>query len=152
MAVKGSARDFYKKYKFVIEIDGFKYAGFQKCSKLEAEITKAEHSEGGAIAPTKTASRMKFSDITLTRGATDDLDMFNWFKQAADASADSGGNPAKYKRNFDIVQQDRDGTTKRRWRCKGSWCCKFSPGEWDNDSDDNQIEEATLSIDLFDLV
>ena len=152
MAVKGEARDFYKKFKFVVEIDGFAYAGFQKCSKLEAIIAVAEQSEGGSIIPNKSASRVKFTDITLDRGATDDLDMFNWFKTVVDAAANSGGAPASYKRNLDIVQQARDGTTKRRWRLTGAFPTMFSPGEWDNDSDDNAIESAKLTFDLFDLV
>lgn len=145
-------RSFYQKYKFIIEADNVAYAGFQKCSKLEAEVGVSMQNEGGSLIPIKQAARLKFADITLDRGATDDLDMFNWFKQVVNASANSGLSTPKYKRNFDIVQQDRDGTERRRWRVKGAFPIKFSPGEWDNDSDDNTMESTTLAYDYFDLV
>ncbi|WP_428264542.1 phage tail protein, partial [Haliangium sp.] len=81
--VLGQPRSFYKKFKFVVEIDGFKSAGFHKCSELSVEIAKVEHREGGALIPQKSPGRLSFADITLERGATDDLDAFGWFTQVA---------------------------------------------------------------------
>lgn len=152
MGVVGSARSFYKKFKFIIEIDGVAYAGFQKCSALEAEVAVVEQNEGGSLIPDKSPGRVKFTDITLDRGATDDLDLFNWFKEVVDASANSGLTDPNYKRNLDIVQQDRDGTTLRRWRVTRAWPTKFSAGEWDNDADENVMESITLAYDYYDVV
>lgn len=152
MGVVGSARSFYKKFKFVVEIDGVAYAGFQKCSALEAEIAVVEQNEGGTLIPFKSLGRVKFSDITLDRGATEDLDLFNWFKEAVDASANAGLVDDEYKRNLDIVQQDRDGTTLRRWRVTRAFPTKFVAGEWDNDADENVMESLTLAYDYFDVV
>jgi phage tail-like protein len=151
MPPQGKPRSFYKKFKFVVEIGGVASAGFQKCSKLEGEVTVAQQNEGGSLIPDKSAARAKFSDVTLTRGATDDLDLFNWFKQTVNAAANSGAVDGVYKRDFDIVQQDRDGTVRRRWRVTNAFPVKFTPGEWDNDSDDNSMEEVTLTFDYFDL-
>jgi len=150
--VVGSARSFYKKFKFVVEIDGVAYAGFQKCSALEAEVAVIEQNEGGTLIPFKSPGRVKFTDITLDRGATDDLDLFNWFKEVVDASANSGLVDDEYKRNLDIVQQDRDGTTLRRWRVTRAFPTKFTAGEWDNDADENVMESLTLAYDYFDVV
>ncbi len=148
--VVGQARSFYKKFKFVVEIDGIAYAGFQKCSALEAEIAVIEQNEGGTLIPDKSPGRVKFSDITLDRGATDDEDLFNWFKEVVDASSNSGLKDPQYKRNLDVVQQDRDGSTLRRWRVTRAWPTKFSAGEWDNDADENVMESITLCYDFFD--
>lgn len=150
--VVGSARSYYKKFKFIVEIDGVAYAGFQKCSALESEVAVVEQSEGGALFPNKSAGRIKFTDITLDRGATDDLDLFNWYKEVANAAANAGLVDPNYKRNLDIVQQDRDGTTLRRWRVTRAWPSKFSAGEWDNDADENVMESLTLTYDYFDVV
>lgn len=150
--VVGSARSFYKKFKFIIEIDGVAYAGFQKCSALEAEVAVVEQNEGGSLIPDKSPGRVKFSDLTLDRGATDDLDLFNWFKEVVNASANSGLTDPNYKRNLDIVQQDRDGTTLRRWRITRAWPTKFSAGEWDNDADENVMESISLAYDYYDVV
>jgi len=57
-----------------------------------------------------------------------------------------------YKRNLDIVQQDRDGTTLRRWSLSRAWPVKFVAGDWDNEADENVIESVTLTFDFFELV
>jgi phage tail-like protein len=154
----GSARTFHKKFKFVIEIDDVAYAGFQKCSALEAEIAKIEQWEGGTVIPNKSPGRVTVSDITLERGASSDQDMFVWFSQVVDLTADAGGGAGGigaglkeplFKRSFDIVQLDRDGEELRRWSITGAWPCKFSGGEWDNNADENVIESVTLCIDTF---
>jgi phage tail-like protein len=146
----GVNRSFFKKFKFVVEIDGFAYFGFQKCSELEMEIAVIEQWEGGALTPNKSPGRLKFSNITLERGATKDLDMFTWAKQVADYVANVGLVDDEYKKNLDIVQQDRDGSELRRWNVTGTWPTKFTAGAWDNDADENVIEKMELVQDGFD--
>ena len=155
----GTPRTFHKKFKFIVEIDNVAFAGFQKCSALEAEVAKIEYSEGGTLIPNKSAGRITVSDLTLERGATSDGDLFNWFKTVVDQTADAGGGAGgfgsglkepDFKRDLDIVQLDRDGDELRRWTVTGAWPTKFSGGEWDNESDENVIESVTLAIDTFD--
>ncbi len=146
----GSNRSFFKKFKFIIEIDGIAYAGFQKCSELEAEVAIIEQWEGGATVADKSPGRTKVANVTLERGATKDLDLFNWFKQVTDMVANSGLVDNEYKRNFDIVQQDRDGSELRRWNITESWPCKFTAGDWDNTADENVIEKTELCLTTFD--
>lgn len=148
----GEQRSYHKKFKFIVEIDGFVFAGFQKCSALEAMIAVIEQWEGGSIIPVKEPGRITVSNITLERGATKDLDAYNWFRQAADMVANTGLVDPEYKRNFDIVQQDRDGSELRRWTQTNGWPCKFVAGEWDNDADENVIEQLELCFDTFELV
>lgn len=151
MPVIGEPRSFHKKFKFIVEIDSFTSAGFQKCSELSAEVAKVEYSEGGSLIPDKSPGRVTFTDITLERGATKDVDFFTWFKQVVDAAANSGLKDVEYKRNADVTQQDRDGSTLRRWRCTNTWPTKYVAGEWDNEADENVIEMLTLTYDFFDL-
>ncbi len=54
--------------------------------------------------------------------------------------------------NLDVVQQERDGTTLRRWSLSRAWPVKFVAGDWDNEADENVIESVTLSYDFFELV
>lgn len=49
------------------------------------------------------------------------------------------------------MQQDRDGTTLRRWSLSRAWPVKFVAGDWDNESDENVIESVTLTYDFFEL-
>jgi len=152
MAVIGNPRSFHKKFKFIIEIDGVASAGFQKCSELSVEVAKVEYFEGGSLIPNKSPSRLTFADMTLERGATEDQDLFDWFQEVAETSSGLGLTDPSYKRNLDIVEQDRDGTTLRRRSLSRAWPVKFVAGDRDNEADENVIESVTLSYDYFELV
>lgn len=152
MTVIGNPRSFHKKFKFVVEIDSFGSSGFQKCSELSVEVANVQYFEGGSLIPHKSPGRLTFSDVTLERGATQDQDLFDWFQDVAFASSGLGLTDPGYKRNLDIVQQDRDGTTLRRWSLARAWPVKFVGGEWDNESDENVIEQVTLTYDFFEMV
>lgn len=149
MGVIGEPRNFYKKFKFIIEVDGFASAAFQDCSELSAEVAKIEQWEGGSLVPDKDPGRVTFADITLQRGATEDLDMWDWFEEVADVAANAGLINPEFKRNLDIVQQERDGSTLRRWRVELAWPTKFVAGDWDNNADENVIESVTLTFRKF---
>lgn len=146
----GTSRRFHRKYKFVIEIDNFGSSQWQKCSELSAEIAKIEQWEGGSLIPNKAPGRLTFADVTLDRGATDDEDLFTWYKQVANVAANIGAVDDDYKRNADVVQQQRDGKTIRRWFISQGWPTKFVAGDWDNTADENVMESTTMTYDYFD--
>lgn len=152
MAIIGKPRSFHKRFKFIIEIDGVAHAGFQKCSELSVEAANVQYFEGGDLVPNKSPGRLTFSDVTLERGASQDRDLFDWFQDVAITSSGLGLTDVQYKRNVEIVQQDRDGTTLRRWALYNAWPVKFVAGEWDNESDENVIESVTLTYDFFEMV
>jgi len=149
--VLGTPRTFHKKFKFIVEVDGFASAGFQKCSELSVEAANVQYFEGGSLIPNKSPGRLTFTDVTLERGATSDLDMFNWFSEVAATASGLGAIEPEFKRNLDIVQQDRDGSTLRRWSLNNAWPTKLVAGDWDNEADENVIESVTLTYDFFDL-
>jgi phage tail-like protein len=149
--ILGTPRQFFKRFKFIVEIDDVASAGFQKCSELSVEVASVEYFEGGSLIPAKSPGRLKFSDVTLERGATKDHDLFDWVQQVGDAVANAGLVEPRFKRNLDIVQQDRAGSTLRRWQIAGAWPVKFVAGAWDNETDENVIESVTLTFDYFTL-
>jgi phage tail-like protein len=152
MTVFGQPRNFHKKFKFIIDCDGFSDTGFQSCSELSHEIAVVVQWQGGVIIPDKSPGRVTYTDITLARGATMDKDLYMWAEEVADAAANSGRITPDYKRILDIVQQERDNTVLRRWRVFNAWPNKFVAGEWDNDSDENTIEQMVLTYDYYKLV
>lgn len=147
--IDGQEIDYAKKFLFLIEVGGVTRAGFQKGPSLEAEIAEDEQWEGGAIVADKSPGRVKIPAITLERGATDDDDLWNWFTEVANIVANTGLVKNKFKRDLDIVQLDRDRSTRKRWRCYRCWPSKFKAGEWDNSADGNLIESVTLSLKNF---
>src|SRR3990172_5285517 len=113
MPVIGNPRSFHKKFKFVCEIDDVGHAGFQKCSELSVEVANVQYFEGGSLIPNKSPGRLTFADVTLERGATQDRDLFEWLQDVAITSSGLGLTDVFYKRNLDVVQQDRDGVILR---------------------------------------
>ena len=152
MAVQGSPRSFHKKFKFVIQEQGIASAGFQKSSEISAESAVVSYFEGGSVIPDKSPGRVTVTDVTLERGATQDRDLFDWFLDVVDIAANAGLVDNQYKRTIDLVQQDRDGTTLRRWRLHNAWPMKFVAGDWDNEADENVIEMVTLTYDFPELL
>lgn len=162
MPVLGAPRTFQDKFKFLVEIAGFDSAGFQKFGELSVEAAKIEYSEGGALIPNKSPGRLTYSDVTLERGVALDDDMYNWMSDVADASIQASIVPGAglgaglidplFKRDLDVVQQDRNGVTLKRWRIFQAWPTKFVAGEWDNEADEKVIEMLTLTYDFFVLV
>lgn len=162
MPIVGAPRTYHDKFKFIIQIAGFSSAGFQKMSELSSGVALIEYSEGGALIPNKSAGRMNFPPFTLERGASFDIDMYNWFQDVADASALASTTPGQgqgvglvepqYKRDLDVIQQDRDGEALRTWRCFQAFPINFVAGEWDNESDEKNIEKVELAYDFFVLV
>lgn len=148
-SVNGTARRHHKKFKFVVEVDGFGSSQWMKSSELSSETAKIETWEGGSLTADKDPGRVTFSDVTLERGATDDEDCWLWYKSVSDAVANSGGVDDNFKRGVDIVQQNRDGKTLRRWRLTKAWPTKFVAGEWDNTADENTMESITLCYKHF---
>lgn len=148
----GAVRPLHMKFRFTVEVDNLTSAGFQKCSELAKEVTVAEYHEGGASLPSKVPARVKVNPVTLTRGTGLDLELYDWFKQVFGVVENGGLVQEDYKRNLDIVQRDNAGNEVRRWEVLGAWPSKFKAGDWDNESDDVNIEEVELQIDDFKIV
>jgi len=129
MAIVGTPRIYHHKYKFVVELDGFSSSGFQKCSELSAEVGDVEYSEGGTLYPDVSPGRVKFTELTLSRGATSDIDMYRWYNQVISAAANSGLVDPAFRRNGHIVQLERDGAALRRWQLWSAYPKKFVAGE-----------------------
>ncbi len=152
MPVIGNPRSCHKRFLFIVQSEDIAHGGFQKASELSVEVANVQYFEGGSIIANKSPGRLTFSDVTLERGATQDRDLFSWFQDVAITSSGLGLADVNYKRNLDIVQQDRDGVTLRRWSLSRAWPVKFVAGEWDNESDENVIESVTLTYDYFECI
>lgn len=149
MGITSDPLSFHDKHLFQVSIDGFGYSGWQKASALEGEIATIEHWEGAAIAAHKRPGRITFSDITLERGSTRDLDMYDWFEETANAAANAGGVDPTFIRNGDLIVLDRDQVPIVRWPLVEIWPKKFVAGDWDNTVDEKVITSLVLSIHHF---
>ncbi len=141
-----------KRFAFLVEIDGVARAAFQTCSEIAGEAVNDEYREGGRRHPHNSPGTVTFTEATLTRGATDDYDLYNWFRDCYDAASGTGLVPPDLFRTLDIVQLDYDGSEKKRFRLFKAYCRRWSAGDWDNDADDNRIESVIIKYDYFEQV
>lgn len=145
----GEPLDYYTMFDFVVEMDGISAAGFRKCSELSAQLGVVELREGGRNIPHKKPGLLSFPDVTLERGATDNLDLYEWFLECAKAAANSGGKIDAIKRELDIVVLDRDSSERRRYTLRGAWPRTYTAGEWDASSEEAVVEKVVLAYDYF---
>jgi phage tail-like protein len=153
MTVQGEPRRYDKKFLFGIEIAGLEVAHFETMSELSGEVGVVEQHEGGmANVADQSPGKLKFNTVTLTIGATDNQELYNWWLQVIDAASNSGEIDEEYKRTVNLVQKDRNGTEKRRFKLFKAWPMKYVAGEWDAKAEENVIESIELVYLRFERV
>jgi phage tail-like protein len=77
--------DPYPAFNFLVEISGIAKGSFSEVSGLDSPIEVIEYRTGDAKENTvrKLVGLRKFSNITLKRGYTSDLSLWNWFDSVA---------------------------------------------------------------------
>ncbi|HYY59240.1 MAG TPA: phage tail protein [Pyrinomonadaceae bacterium] len=133
-------RDFdpYANFNYKLEIDGITNAGFSECSGLNIENTPIEYREGtdGFLTPRKQPGLMKFGNITLKRGVTQNADLVTWLKTVMDGDIE--------RRNVSIVLQDELHQDTVRWNLREAWAVKWTGPDLKANASEMAIE--TLEI------
>ncbi len=130
-------KDPYSAYNFKIEIDGITRAGFQECSGLDSSQDPTDYREGDeGLTTRKLPGLVKYSNISLKRGITDDTDLWNWRKKVMDGGVE--------RKNGSIVLLDDKGEEKLRWNFREGWPCKWDGPSLNSTGTDVAVE--TLEI------
>ncbi|MGK7877652.1 MAG: phage tail protein [Xenococcaceae cyanobacterium] len=131
-----SRKDPYSGYNFRVEIDSITRAGFKSCSGLETSTNVSTYREGTdkSLGMRKIPGMPSSSNITLTRGFTDDRELWDW-RTLVLAAAD----PSKYRRNMSIVLLDDAGNEKIRWNLINCW-----PVNWTGPTLDATVDEFAI--------
>jgi phage tail-like protein len=137
MPATGSRYDPYVNYNFLIEIDNISRGAFQEVSGLESTIEVIEYREGGDTSMTrKLPGRASFGNLTLKRGVTDDVELYEWHKTVRDGGTD--------RRNGSIVQLDRNREEVARWNFREGWITKLTGPDFK--AEGNEIAIETVEI------
>lgn len=145
--------NWYKRFAFIVEIDGIERSAFKTCSDIAAVAETVEHREGGRRHPHKSPGLVTFEPVTLERGVAegDDTDLLNWFRSTYDAASATGQNAPTIYRTVSIVQLDMDGSIKKRFTLYNAFCKEFRVNGWDNDANEVSIESVVVEYDRFDV-
>jgi phage tail-like protein len=150
MTIQAGYRVLYAHFRFQVFIEGIQGAAFRKASGLELDVDEMLYAEGGAFCDYKEPGKIKFADIVLERGVSEDVRFYDWVMDVVDVMAKLPGGvgkaPAKnYMKRVTIRQLDRDDKPVYDHVCEWCWPKKFVAGEWDNMSSEVTIESLTLA-------
>ncbi len=129
-------------FHFSVEVQGVVTGFFTECTGLGAEHEVIEHkvvTEQGQEILMKIPGRLKWEDITLKRGITSAMDIWDWRKQVED------GNVADARHDGSITMYDQELNPVARWEFQNAWPVKVTGPQPKADSNEIGIEELTLA-------
>lgn len=142
MGVQGQSRNYWKKFLFLVEIDGLTVAGFMTCSAIGSEMGAIMHREGGDVEVSdKSFGQRTEKPITLTNGATDNDELWQWNEEHVD------GNEDEVKKTIAIVVLNRDKSERVRYNVPGCFITDFTDADFDASAEENVISSITLEHD-----
>jgi phage tail-like protein len=146
--------DPYKAFRFLVEISGnmvFAKAGFQKASGLKMSTEAIEYREGGdSLTVSKTPGLTTFEPITLERGMSEDVDMWEWASKIF--SMDEYNQSNNFRANVKIKLLDREGNVVKTWEVPNCWVSRYETSDFDAQSNNVMIETLELQHEGFKLV
>jgi phage tail-like protein len=137
----GGRSDPLVSYHFHVEIDGITQAQFRECGGLGSESQVVEYKEAvkGVTVIRKQPGAIKWSDITLKRGVSDIMELWQWRKQVEQGKVDEA------RKNGSVVLYDQANKEIARWNFKDGWPSKLSGPQVKADGNEVAIEELTIT-------
>ena len=133
----GDRKDPFRAYNFLVEIDGITRAGFREVSGLDSGQEVASYREGtDPLSVRHLPGLVKYSNITLKWGITDDAELWNWRQKAVDGKVE--------RKNGSIVLLDDTGAEKIRWNFSHAWPTKWTGPTFN--ATGNEVAIETLEI------
>ena len=134
----GERKDPFRAFNFLVEIDGITRAAFRECSGLDSTQDPIEYREGGeALTTRKLPGLVKYSNISLKRGITDDAELWAWRKTAMDGKVQ--------RKNGSIILLDEAGAEKLRWNFVNGWPTKWTGPSFNATGNEVAIESLDIA-------
>jgi phage tail-like protein len=128
-------------FHYAIEVQGVVTGYFTECSGIGSEHEVIEHKvvdEKGRESIQKIPGRLKWQDVTLKRGITSNMDIWEWRDQVVKGEVEGA------RRNGSIVMFDQSLGEVARWNFENAWPSKVSGPSVKSDSNEFGIEELTI--------
>lgn len=135
--------------RFYVEIQKELKASFAECTGLDIQIDKEVFSEGGVNDQQRVLlKQIKFSEITLKRGMSDDLTFWEWLNQViSNSQADYQKSKQDTRRNISILVFNQAGETMQAWTLYGAVPVGWKTPAFQADGNAVAIEELTLAFE-----
>jgi phage tail-like protein len=128
-------------FNFRLEIEGKLSGFFTECSGIGSENEIVDHKvvdDGGHEIVQKIPGRLKWQDVTLKRGITDAMDIWEW------RSLVEQGKMSDARTNCSIIMMDRNYEDVARWDLVNAWPSKVTGPSVKSDSNEFGVEEVTI--------
>lgn len=127
--------------RFYVEIEGQIKAWFSECSGIGVTLKTQSLIEGGVNDQQRFfLDNPEFSNVTLKRGITDNLDFWTWLKRVFDTEP----NPRK---NVSILLFNQAGETMQCWTLVGAVPVGWKADSLQASSESVALEELTLAYE-----
>jgi len=127
---------------FSLEVTGKLTGAFREVTNLGSENAVVEdksRGSGGKYIIKKIPGTLKWNDITLKQGMTDDMAMWTWRKQVEDGDIEGA------RSNGSITMYDTKGDAVARWEIKSCWPSKLSGPAGKADGNEVAVQELVLT-------
>lgn len=137
--------------RFYVEMQAKSYisASFKECSGLGFDIQYDSFYEGGVNNQQRISlGDVKFTDVTLKRGMTNDMAFLGWAsRMVTELKPEGDKNISTYRRNVNILLFNQAGETVQTWTLIGAVPVSWKAPALDADSSNVGIEELTLAYE-----
>jgi phage tail-like protein len=127
--------------RWYIEIDGITEGMFREVTGLDAEFEVIEHRVSGPKGNQvvhKIPGVIKWSNIVLRKGVTDDKKLWDWWKKIEDGQVESS------RKNGTLTCFNPAGQAVAKYTFKEGWPCKFKGPAVDASKNEIAIEEMEI--------
>jgi phage tail-like protein len=128
-------------FAFYLDLEGSGSGYFTEVSGVGAETEVVEQkvidNNGNAVI-LKVPGKLKWGDITLKRGITANMDLWDWREQVNQGDVDGA------RTNGSITMMDSQYTPVARWDFVNAWPSKVSGPTFKVDSNEFGVEEVTI--------
>lgn len=122
----GKRIDPYRNFRFRVEVEGITTAAFSEATIPDSTSDTIDYREGSDPPHQKKLSGLlKFGNITLKKGLTDSMELYEWRKLVED----KGAGAEKARKNLSIILMDEEGKDKARWDVAEAWPIKYDPSD-----------------------
>jgi phage tail-like protein len=128
-------------FHFALEVQGTISGYFTECSGIGSEnevITSNVVNEKGVEVVLKLPGRLKWGDVTLKRGITSSLDLWEWRQMVEE------GNVGGARKDGSIVMFNQELTEVARWNFSQAWPSKITGPAPKSDGNEIVVEEITI--------
>jgi len=126
---------------FALDVQGVIKGYFTECSGIGSETEVAEQkvvNEKGIQVVLKVPGRLKWGDITLKRGLTSSMDLWEWRKMVEEGTVKGA------RKNGSIIMFNQELQPVAKWDFKNAWPSKITGPAPKSDGNDLSLEEITI--------